>query len=141
MQRQTDTTSSYRIPQGWKAARVDGCSGAIFGLPFLFPLFHTSGFYFLLRFVSIQRKACNFTCSSTNDFAICLKEMYIIKVKGKAKIPDYIQLRDNNFVLVAYFRADRPLKKLEKYGLEGKEIELSKIIENLSYGKLEPLNI
>ncbi|MEQ6118264.1 fructose-6-phosphate aldolase [Reichenbachiella sp. MALMAid0571] len=67
--------------------------------------------------------------------------MYIIKVKGKAKIPDYIQLRDDNFVLVAYFRADRPLKKLEKYGLEGKESELSEVIESLSYGKLEPLNI
>ncbi|MEQ9286628.1 MAG: fructose-6-phosphate aldolase [Cyclobacteriaceae bacterium] len=67
--------------------------------------------------------------------------MYIIKVKGKAKIPDYIQLRDDNFVLVAYFRADRPLKKLEKYGLQGKEKELSGIIENLSYGKLEPLKI
>ena len=46
-------------------------------------------------------------------------EMYIIKVKGKAKIPDYIQLRDENFVLIAYFRADRPLKNLDKYGLEG----------------------
>jgi hypothetical protein len=33
--------------------------------------------------------------------------VYIIKVKGKAKIPDYIQLRDENFVLIAYFRADR----------------------------------
>ena len=41
--------------------------------------------------------------------------MYIIKVKGKAKIPDYIQLRDDDFVLIAYFRADRALKKLEKY--------------------------
>jgi hypothetical protein len=67
--------------------------------------------------------------------------MYIIKVKGKAKIPDYIQLRDTDFVLVAYFRADRPLKKLEKYGLEGKEIELAAVIDRLSYGKLEPLNI
>ena len=47
--------------------------------------------------------------------------MYIIKVKGKAKIPDYIQIRDENFVLVAYFRADRPLKSVEKFGLEGKE--------------------
>ena len=47
--------------------------------------------------------------------------MYIIKVKGKAKIPEYIQLRDDDFVLIAYFRADRPLSKLEKYGLEGKE--------------------
>lgn len=67
--------------------------------------------------------------------------MYIIKVKGKAKIPDYIQLRDDNFVLIAYFRADRPLKKLEKYGLEGKEDALREIIEELSYGKLQKLVI
>lgn len=67
--------------------------------------------------------------------------MYIIKVKGKAKIPDYIQLRDENFVLIAYFRADRPLKKLEKYGLEGKEVELRTIIDGLSFGKLQKLEI
>lgn len=65
--------------------------------------------------------------------------MYIIKVKGKAKIPNYIQLRDENFVLIAYFRADRPLQKLEKYGLEGKEDVLRKIIDELSFGKLQKL--
>jgi len=65
--------------------------------------------------------------------------MYIIKVKGKAKIPDYIQLRDENFVLIAYFRADRPLKNLEKYGLEGKETELENVIRALPFGKLQPL--
>ena len=67
--------------------------------------------------------------------------MYIIKVKGKAKIPDYIQLRDENFVLVAYFRADRPLKDLEKYGLQGKEEPLSKLIVELPFGKLQKLII
>ena len=67
--------------------------------------------------------------------------MYIIKVKGKAKIPDYIQFRDDNFVLIAYFRADRPLKKLEKYGLQNKEEELQKLIENLPFGKLQRLEI
>ena len=67
--------------------------------------------------------------------------MYIIKVKGKAKIPNYIQLRDDNFVLIAYFRADRPLKKLEKYGLDGKEDALRKIIEELPFGKLQKLEI
>lgn len=65
--------------------------------------------------------------------------MYIIKVKGKAKIPDYIQLRDEDFVLIAYFRADRPLTRLEKYGLEGKEEALQQIINKLSFGKLEKL--
>lgn len=67
--------------------------------------------------------------------------MYIIKVKGKAKIPDYIQLRDDNFVLVAYFRADRPLSKLDKYGLEGKEEQLRLLIEELPFGKLRRLEL
>ncbi|SHK76393.1 fructose-6-phosphate aldolase [Hymenobacter psychrotolerans] len=67
--------------------------------------------------------------------------MYIIKVKGKAKIPDYIQLRDENFVLIAYFRADRPLKDLHRYGLENKEVALASVIEGLEFGKLQKLEI
>lgn len=67
--------------------------------------------------------------------------MYIIKVKGKAKIPDYIQLRDEHFVLIAYFRADRPLKNVEKYGLGGKEVALEAIIKELPFGKLQKLEI
>jgi len=67
--------------------------------------------------------------------------MYIIKVKGKAKIPDYIQFRDENFALIAYFRADRPLQKLEKYGLENKEPELQKLIAELPFGKLQELKL
>ena len=66
--------------------------------------------------------------------------MYIVKVKGKVKIPDYIQLRDDNFVLIAYFRADRPLKNLDKFGLEGKEEELKQVIKELPFGKLRKLN-
>ena len=67
--------------------------------------------------------------------------MYIIKVKGKAKIPDYIQLRDDNFILIAYFRADRPLKDLEKYSLKGQEDKLKEIIDKLPFGKLQELNL
>ncbi len=72
---------------------------------------------------------------------IQLKEMYIIKVKGKTIIPDYIQIRDENFVLVAYFRADRPLKKMERFGLQGKEEELKEIIASIPYGKLQKLEL
>jgi hypothetical protein len=67
--------------------------------------------------------------------------MYIIKVKGKAKIPDYIQLRDESFVLIAYFRADRPLKNMDKYGLEGKEEALQELIGNLPFGKLQKIEL
>ena len=67
--------------------------------------------------------------------------MYIIKVKGKEKIPDYIQLRDENFTLIAYFRSDRPIKNLEKYGMQGKEQELRSLIDKLPFGKLKELNL
>ena len=67
--------------------------------------------------------------------------MYVIKVKGKAKIPDYIQLRDDNFVLIAYFRADRPMKNLEKYGLNGKEEALKLILDKLPFGKIQEIKI
>lgn len=69
--------------------------------------------------------------------------MYIIKVKGKKKIPNYIQLRDENFMLVGYFsfREGRPFRDLEKYGLKGKEKELEHLVENMPYGKLQKLEL
>lgn len=72
---------------------------------------------------------------------VFLEDMYIIKVKGKAKIPDYIQIRDKNFVLVAYFRTDRPLKRMDKFGLAGKDQELKELISSLPYGKLQKLEL
>jgi hypothetical protein len=67
--------------------------------------------------------------------------MYILKVKGTAKIPDYIQLRADDFTLLAYFRVDRPEKALAKIGLAEKENEIKKIIAELPYGKSQKLEI
>lgn len=79
--------------------------------------------------------------ADSSFFKSIIQMMHIVKVKGKAKIPDYIQLRDENFILIAYFRADRPLKNLDKYGLEGKEAPLQALIESLPYGKIQQLDI
>jgi len=69
--------------------------------------------------------------------------MYIIKVKGTNKIPNYIQLRDEDFTLVGYFswKEGRPLRQLDKYGLEGKEEALKSFIEKMPFGKLVKLEI
>jgi len=67
--------------------------------------------------------------------------MYILKIKGKMKIPDYIQIRDDAFTLLAYFRADRPENALAKIGLGQQESEVKSIIEKLPYGKIEKLNL
>ena len=67
--------------------------------------------------------------------------MYIIKIQGKVKIPDYIQLRDENYTLLAYFRADRPEKALIKCGYEHHIVQFKEIINNLPFGKIEKIQI
>jgi hypothetical protein len=67
--------------------------------------------------------------------------MYVIKVKGVAKIPDYIQLRDEKFTLLAYFRVDRPEKSLDKLGLHDKTNYIMDIIKDLPFGKILKLDI
>ena len=69
--------------------------------------------------------------------------MYIIKVKGKRKIPNYIQIRDEDFVLIGYisYRPGRPFRRLDKFGLVGKEKELETLVEKLPFGKLQKLEL
>lgn len=67
--------------------------------------------------------------------------MYIIKVKGVAKIPDYVQLRDDSFTLLAYFRVDRPDKSLDKIGL-GEHVEyIMEIVKELPFGKIKKIDL
>jgi len=67
--------------------------------------------------------------------------MYIIKVKGVAKIPDYVQLRDETFTLLAYFRVDRPDKSLDKIGLGDKKDIIMNLIKELPFGKIKKLEL
>ncbi len=67
--------------------------------------------------------------------------MYILKIKGTAKIPDYVQLRDDAFTLIAYFRADRPEKAIVKAGLADKEQKLLKIITEIPFGKVQKVEL
>ena len=67
--------------------------------------------------------------------------MYIIKIKGKAKIPDYIQLRNKDMILVDYFRADRPIIKLRNYNIKDSDEKIINYINSLTFGKLEKLKI
>ncbi|MDB5019308.1 MAG: fructose-6-phosphate aldolase [Pedobacter sp.] len=67
--------------------------------------------------------------------------MYIIKVKGIAKIPDYVQLRDDKFTLLAYFRVDRPDKSLDKLGLTDKIPYIMSIVNDLPFGQIKKLEL
>jgi len=64
-----------------------------------------------------------------------------MKVKGVAKIPDYVQLRDDAFTLLAYFRVDRPDKSLEKLGLAPYTERIMKVINEMPFGQITKLEI
>lgn len=67
--------------------------------------------------------------------------MYVIKVKGVSKIPDYVQLRDEKFTLLAYFRLDRPEKALDKAGLAEHTEYIMNSIKDLPFGQILKLEI
>ena len=69
------------------------------------------------------------------------EQMYIIKVKGIAKIPDYVQLRDEKFTLLAYFRVDRPDKSLEKLGFGNKQDYIMNFINDLPFGQIAKIDL
>ncbi|MDP2158919.1 MAG: hypothetical protein Q8K02_00415 [Flavobacterium sp.] len=67
--------------------------------------------------------------------------MYVLKVKGVAKIPDYVQLRDNEFTLLAYFRLDRPERALEKIGLADKAEYILQVVNEIPFGEIKKLEL
>ena len=67
--------------------------------------------------------------------------MYVIKVKGVAKIPDYVQLRDDAYTPLAYFRVDRPDKSLEKIGLGDKSEYIMDVVRELPFGQIKKIDL
>jgi hypothetical protein len=67
--------------------------------------------------------------------------IYILKIHGTKKIPDYIQIRDEDFTLIAYFRMNNPRRALTRCNLLDRMDEIISIASELSYGKMQKLEL
>ena len=65
--------------------------------------------------------------------------MYILKIQGSAKIPDYLQIRDADFTLIAYLRKNQILKWFQQMNMIDREKEIKAILDDLPYGKITQL--
>ncbi len=65
--------------------------------------------------------------------------MYIVKIQGTSKIPDFIQIRDDDFTLIAYFRINNPRRALNRCRLIDKQEEIIDLAKKLPYGKIMKL--
>tara|TARA_Y100001954_G_C15621988_1_gene508245 strand:+ start:611 stop:823 length:213 start_codon:yes stop_codon:yes gene_type:complete len=62
--------------------------------------------------------------------------LYVLKIKGTETIPDFVQIRDKDLTLLAYFRLSQIEKGLKKSNLE-KDLEgLSLLIKKIPFGKI-----
>ena len=55
---------------------------------------------------------------------------YILKIKGTKKIPDFVQIRDKDMTLVAYFRLSQIEHGLKKNGIEKEVLEECENLED-----------
>ncbi len=67
--------------------------------------------------------------------------MYILKIQGTKKIPDYIQIRDEDFTLIAYFRLNNPRRALTRCNLIDKMEDILRVARELPYGEVRKLEL
>ena len=62
--------------------------------------------------------------------------LYILKIKGTKTIPDFVQIRDEQMILRAYFRLSQQEIGLRKNNLEAETKGIMELLENIPYGKI-----
>ena len=62
--------------------------------------------------------------------------LYILKIKGTDKIPDFVQIRDAEMTLIAYFRLNQITQGLKKNRLEDDTKGIITLLEEIPYGKI-----
>ena len=67
--------------------------------------------------------------------------IYILKIKGTEKIPDFVQIRDEDMTLRAYFRMDQQESGIRKNNLEKYKKEIIYVLDEITFGKLKKLDI
>jgi len=66
--------------------------------------------------------------------------LFILKIKGTDTIPDFVQIRDKNMTLKAYFRLSQQERSLIKHGFEKDAGHIMKILDKMEFGKIYKYN-
>ena len=62
--------------------------------------------------------------------------LYVLKIKGTKTIPDFVQIRDEQMILCAYFRLSQQEVGLRKNNLETEVKGIMTLLESIPYGKI-----
>ena len=62
--------------------------------------------------------------------------LYILKIKGTKTIPDFVQIRDEQMTLRAYFRLSQQEVGLKKNDLKAETKGIMALLKTIPYGKI-----
>ncbi len=62
--------------------------------------------------------------------------LYVLKIKGTKTIPDFVQIRDEQMTLCAYFRLSQQEVGLKKNKLEKEAKGIMNLLKSIPYGKI-----
>jgi len=62
--------------------------------------------------------------------------LYILKIKGTKTIPDFVQIRDEQMTLRAYFRLSQQEIGLKRNNLEAEAKGIIALLGTIPYGKI-----
>ena len=62
--------------------------------------------------------------------------LYVLKIKGTKTIPDFVQIRDEQMTLRAYFRLSQQEIGLKKNNLMAEAKGIMNLLESIPYGKI-----
>ena len=62
--------------------------------------------------------------------------LYILKIKGTKTIPDFVQIRDEQMTLRAYFRLSQQEVGLKKNNLKEESKGIMALLKSIPYGKI-----
>lgn len=90
-----------------------------------------------------QCKITYFVPPNHNGMAEEKKIYYVLKVQGKAKIPDYLQVRDADFTLIGYFRPQRSVKTTRGPVDSTQEIfsKIEAMVEDIPFGQITKVEL
>ncbi len=61
---------------------------------------------------------------------------YFLKTKGTLEIPDYLQIRDEDFKLIAHCTVKNASFVVGKYSIKITSQDIKKFVQDLPFGKL-----
>lgn len=62
--------------------------------------------------------------------------LYVLKIKGTKMIPDFVQIRDENMSLRAYFRLSQQEIGLKKNNLSDDAEGIMRLLNEIPFGKI-----